>query len=397
MSEPSPPRPRTRLAHAGSRRSEFGEASESLFLTQSFLYPDAETAERYFTDSDETHYVYSRFANPNLDMFCDRLRTYEGAPAARATASGMAAVTAALLCQLEAGDHVVASRVLFGSCQYVIEELLPRFGIGATLIDGTDPDVWTVATRPNTRVYFLETPANPTLEIIDIAHVAEIARKHGVRLVVDNALASPVCQQPLSQGADIVVYSATKHIDGQGRCLGGAVLGDKGFIGDELTPFLRHTGAALSPFNAWTFVKSLETLELRVQAQAETALILADAAAGRGGSVRVRYPGQRAHPQHEIAARQMRGGGTLLTLEFAEGKSAAFRFLNALRVIRISNNFGDAKSVATHPATTTHSRFPAERRKALGITDGLVRLSAGLEDSSDLVDDVSRALDAAGA
>lgn len=382
-------RPRTRLARAGTQRSEFGECSEALFLTQSFVYPTAEEAERRFAEGDG--YVYSRLANPTVDMFCRRLSACEDAEAACAFASGMAAVTGALLSQLAAGDHLVASRALFGSCQYVVAELLPRLGIGTDLVDGTDLEAWRDAVRPETRVFFVETPGNPTLDVLDIEAIAEIAAPRGIHVVVDNALASPVVQHPLNLGADSVVYSATKHIDGHGRCIGGAVIGSETFIRARVRPFLTHTGGALSPFAAWNFLKSLESLELRVAAQTETALRLSTVAAEFAG-VRVRYPFLESHPQHAVARRQMDSGGTMLTVDFADGRAAAFRFLNALRLVSISNNFGDARTLATHPATTTHRRLDADRRREIGISEGLVRISAGLEDAEDLAEDLSGAL-----
>ena len=388
-------RPRTRLVHAGTLRSEFGEISESLFLTQSYLYPAAEAAEHRVSDAESSGYVYSRFANPTVDMFCNRLAAYEGAEAACAFASGMAAVTASIMCHVSAGDHVVASQGLFGSCRYVIADLLPRYGVKSTFVDGTDRSAWSRAMRPETCVCFLETPANPTLEVIDIRAVADIGHPAGATVIVDNALASPTCQHPLESGADLVVYSATKHIDGHGRCLGGAVLGSKEIVEDRVLPFLRHTGATLSPFNAWTFLKSLETLELRCHAQAINAARLADVFAGHAPFVRVIYPGREDHPQHQIASRQMINGGTLFTIEFRDGKTAAFRFLNALQLILLSNNLGDVKSLATHPATTTHQRLGPELRKRLGISDGLVRISCGVEDPEDLEEDVRQALEVA--
>jgi len=388
-------RPRTRLVHEGARRSRYGETSEALYLTQGFVYPDAEAAEARFKGAlgeGEDSFIYARYGNPTVAMFEERIAALEGAEAAFATASGMAAVHAALMCQLQAGDHVVAARALFGSCLYIVETLCPRFGIDVTLVDGTDLDQWRRAVRPETRACFLETPANPTLEIIDLAGVAEIAHAHGARLIVDNVFATPVYQRPLALGADIVVYSATKHIDGQGRCLGGVVLGRERFIREEVEPYVKHTGPALSPFNAWVMLKGLETLVLRVDAQTDTAEALARWLRSRPGLSRVIYPGLPDHPQHNLAAAQMARPGQILALEIVDGQAGAFRFLNALSLIRISNNLGDAKSLVTHPTTTTHQRLSAEARARLGITPGLVRLSVGLEDPADLEEDLGAAL-----
>jgi len=387
-------RPRTRLVHGGARRSQYGELSEAMFLTQGFKYPDAETAEARFKGEFETEgFIYARYGNPTVKMFEDRICALEGAEDAFATASGMAAVNAALFCQLRAGDHVVSARALFGSCLYIVEDLLPRFGVQVTFVDGGDLDQWRAAMKPNTRVAFLETPSNPTLEIIDIASVAEIVHQGGARLVVDNVFATPVFQRPLELGADIVVYSATKHIDGQGRCLGGVVLGTAKFIRGEFEPYLKHTGGALSPFNAWVMLKGLETLDLRCRAQAASAATLADVIAQHPAVTRTLYPGRPDHPQHALAQRQMETGGTMIAFEVEGGKEAAFRFQNALEVICISNNLGDAKSIVTHPTTTTHQRLTEAQRLALGITPGLVRLSVGLEDVADLSEDVIFALD----
>jgi O-succinylhomoserine sulfhydrylase len=387
---------RTQMVHAGTERSQFGETSEAIFLTQGFVYPDAETAKRRFT-GDEAGFIYARYGNPTVRMFEDRMAAIEGAEAAFATASGMAAVNAALMCQLKAGDHVVAGRALFGSCLYIIENLLPRFGVETTLIDGADLDAWRAAMRPETKLAFIESPSNPTLELIDIAGVAQICHAIGARLVVDNVFASPIYQRPLALGADVTIYSATKHIDGQGRCLGGVVLGSERFIRDEVEPFLKHTGAALSPFNAWVMLKGLETLDLRVRAQNVGAAAVADAAAAHPAALRVIFPGRSDHPQHALAVRQMTGGGTLVALEVAGGEAGAFRFLNALKIMLMSNNLGDAKSLVTHPATTTHQRLSEAQRATLGITPGLVRISCGLEDPGDLVEDVVGALDAVAA
>ncbi len=382
-------RPRSRLAHAGTRRSGYGENAEALFLTQSFVYPDAASAERLFAEGGG--YVYTRHGNPTVDMFADRLADREGAEACCAFATGMAAVTAALLSQLSAGHHLVASRAMFGSCRYVVCDLLPRMGIGTTLVDGTDIDAWSAATRDETRAYFLETPANPTLDVLDIEAIAAVAGR-SIHLAVDSALASPAAQTPLELGADSVIHSATKHIDGHGRCMGGAVLGGADFIRERVLPYQTHTGGSLSPFNAWVLLKSLETLDLRVAAQAESALAMARAAEASGAKVAVRYPWLESHPQHALARRQMHNGGTLLTLDFAGGKDAAYRFLDALELASISNNFGDSRTLAIHPATTTHQRLSSDMRRDLGIGNGLVRISAGLEDPEDLVEDLLAAL-----
>jgi O-succinylhomoserine sulfhydrylase len=325
-------------------------------------------------------------------MFEARMAALEGAEAARATATGMAAVTGALMGQLKAGDHVVAARALFGSCRYIVEELLPRFGVASTLVDGRDLAAWRSAVRPETRAFFLESPANPTLEIIDIAAVADIAHSASATLVVDNVFATALWQKPLELGADCVVYSATKHIDGQGRCLGGVVLGSAEFIEKNVQTFLRQTGPALSPFNAWVMLKSLETLTLRVERQTRSAAAIADALAGQTGVARLIYPGRPDHPQAEIVARQMTGGSSLIAIEVEGGKDGAFRFLNALELVLISNNLGDSKSLITHPATTTHQRFKPEERAEMGISDGLVRLSIGLEHQDDLIAVLKQAL-----
>lgn len=387
-------RPATELVHGGTARSQWAETSEALFLTQGFVYASAEEAEARFLGTSPG-YQYSRFGNPTVTMFEDRMALLEGAEAARATATGMAAVTAAMLCQLSAGDHVVAAKALFGSCRYVVEDLCPRFGIGSTLVDGADLDQWKAAIRPNTKVFFLESPTNPTLEVYDIAAVAEIAHSCGARLVVDNVFATPCWQSPLSLGADVVVYSATKHIDGQGRCLGGVVLSSQKFVDDHLQVFIRQTGPSLSPFNAWVLLKGLETLQLRVERQTANAARLADALVELPGIGRVIYPGRADHPQAALVKRQMRAGSNLIAFEVEGGKSAAFAFSNALEVVKISNNLGDAKSLITHPATTTHQRLKPEARAELGIGDGLLRLSVGLEDIDDLIDDVTQAAAAA--
>ena len=386
----------TNLVHGGTLRSQFAETSEALFLTQGYVYASAEQAEERFK-SEAGGFIYSRYANPTLAMFEDRMKLLEGAEAARATASGMAAVASALLCFLKAGDHVVAGRALFGSCLYVVQDLLPRLGVASTLVDGHDLDQWRRAMRPNTRAVFFETPSNPCLELVDIKAVSGIAHDAGALVVVDNVFATPLYQSPLKLGADVVVYSTTKHVDGQGRCLGGVVLASEKFIKDQLHPFYKHTGVGMSPFNAWVMLKGLETLGLRVRASTDTARRIADGLAAKknSGVTRVIYPGRPDHPQAELARRQMTGGSTLVSFELAGGKAAAFRFLNALRVIKLSNNLGDAKSLITHPATTTHQRLKPDDRAHLGITDGLVRLSVGLETPEDLERDIAAGLAAA--
>jgi O-succinylhomoserine sulfhydrylase len=387
-------RPATELVHGGAVRSQFAETSEAMFLTQGFVYPDAEAAEARFKGEDPG-FVYSRYANPTVAMFEERMCFLEGAEAALAVASGMAAVSASLLCDLKAGDHVLSSRALFGSCDYVITNILPRLGIASTLIDGRDLSQWRSAVRPETKAFFLESPSNPTLELIDIAGVAEIARKANARLIVDNVFSTPIFQHPLELGAHTVVYSATKHIDGQGRCLGGVVLSDKAWIEEKLFPYLKHTGPSLSPFNAWVLLKALETLEIRVKRQAESAAQLADVLAGHPAVERLYYPGHTSHPQHGLAKRQMSSPGTMIAFDVKGGKRGAFDMLRALKVVKISNNLGDAKSLVTHPATTTHQRLKEEDRARLGIGDGLVRLSVGLEDPLDLAEDLTQALSAA--
>jgi O-succinylhomoserine sulfhydrylase len=384
--------PRTQLVHGGARRSQYGEMSEAIFLTQGFVYPDAATAEARFIASGPDEFIYARYGNPTVRMFEERMAALEQAEDGFATASGMAAVHGTLFSMLRAGDHVVSSRALFGSCLYIVETLLPRFGVEVSFVDGTDLDQWRAAFRPGTRVAFLESISNPTLEVIDIAGVAELAHASGATLVVDNVFATPVFMRCLDLGADVVIYSATKHVDGQGRCLGGIVLSSRDFIRGTLEPFLKHTGGALSPFNAWVMLKGLETLDLRCRAQASSAARLAAALQGQPGLARVIYPGLADHPQAALAARQMQTGGTVLSLELAGGKEAAFRFIDGLEIVLISNNLGDTKSIVTHPATTTHQRLTPAQRAGLGIGDGLVRLSIGLEDPDDLLADIGAAL-----
>ena len=386
--------PATQLVHEGTLRSRFGETSEAIFLNSGYVYESAEQAEARFK-GDEDGYVYSRYANPTVSMFEARMCALEGAEAARGTSSGMAAVAASLLSHLKAGDHVVSGRALFGSCRYIVEDLLPRYGIASTLIDGRDLAAWEAAVKPNTRAFFFETPTNPVLELVDIAGVAKIAKRAGALTVVDNVFATPLGQRPMELGADIVVYSATKHIDGQGRCLGGVVLGPREFIEEKLHNFLKHTGPSLSPFNAWVMLKGLETLPLRVARHCETAARLADFLGERREVARVYYPGRADHPQAALAKAQMTDGGPMIALEVKGGKEAAFRFLNALDIFKISNNLGDAKSLATHPATTTHQRLTPEMRAELGIFDNTIRLSIGLEDPGDLEADLDQGLLAA--
>ena len=395
-SRPAAPalRPRTQMVRGGTWRSSHGETSEAIFMNSGYAYESAEAAEAAFVNPG-SRFVYSRYASPTVNMFEERLRLIEGAAACRSTASGMAAVFAALLCQLRAGDRVVASRALFGSCHYIIAQLLPRYGIETRLVDGRDIEAWREALAPGAKAVFCESPSNPTLELVDIAAVAELAHAAGARLVVDNIFATPMAQKPLELGADIVVYSTTKHIDGQGRSLGGAVLGSADFITGELAPFLRHTGPALSPFNAWLLLKGLETFDLRVNQQVASAASLAAFLDSHGKVERVAYPGLPSHPQAELARRQMKNGGTMIAFSVKGGKEAAFRFLNALRIVDLSNNLGDAKSLITHPATTTHQSISPAERELLDIGPALLRFSVGLEDAEDLKEDLERGLAAA--
>jgi O-succinylhomoserine sulfhydrylase len=384
-------RPRTVMTRAAHLRSQFMETCEAVYMSSGYVYATAEEAEAAFAN-DGSRFVYSRYANPTVAMFEERLRLLEGAEACRATASGMAAVFASLACQLKAGDRVVASRALFNSCHYIITQILPRYGVMTELVDGRDLAAWKRALAPGAKAVFCESPSNPTLELIDIAAVAEMTHRAGGLFVVDNVFATPLLQHPLALGADIVVYSATKHIDGQGRSLGGAVLGSETFVRESLMPFLRHTGPALSPFNAWLLLKGIETLDLRVERQCQSAAQVARFLEGHPKVARVLYPGLESHPQYDLARRQMSGAGTLIALSVKGGKHGAFRFQNALRLIEISNNLGDGKSLVTHPATTTHHRLKPEERATLGIDDGLVRLSVGLEDPVDLIADLDQAL-----
>ena len=384
-------RPATLLVQGGIERSPFGETAEALYLTSGFVYDDAEQAEATFKGT-VSHYQYTRFGNPTVAMLERRLALIEGAEACCATATGMAAVNAALFAHLKAGDRVVASRALFGACHWIVSTLLPRFGVESEFVDGADLAQWRAALARPAALVLLESPSNPMLEIVDLRAVAELAHAAGAIVVVDNVFATPLLQKPLQMGADVVVYSCTKHIDGQGRVLGGAVLGTKKWIEEALQPYVRNTGPALSPFNAWLLLKGLETLALRVEAGCRTAAALADFLAGQPGVARVWYPTRADHPQRALAMAQASAGGTVVTFEIAGGKDAAFRVLNALRLVRVSNNLGDSKSLATHPATTTHMKIGAGERARLGITDGVVRLSVGLEDVEDIKEDLGRAL-----
>ena len=383
----------TQMVRAGSRRSDLGEMSEALFLTSGFAYESAEEAEARF-DGRAEGFTYSRQSNPTVAMFEGRMALLEGAEIGRATGTGMAAMTAALLAGLKAGDHVLGARALFGSCRWLMDELLPRYGIETTVVDGKDMAAWKAAVQPNTKMVFTETPANPTLEIVDLKAVADLAHENGARLVVDNVFATPVLQRPMEQGADIVCYSTTKHIDGQGRCLGGIVLCDKAWDEEFLYPFYRHTGCAMSPFNAWVMLKGLETLGLRVHAMCDNAEKLALAIADRLKSVR--HPSLASFEQKTLALAQMERGGSIVTIELPGGREQAFAFLNALEIVDISNNLGDSRSIATHSWSTTHKALAEETRLELGITPGLIRLSAGLEGADDLIGDVLQALDKAG-
>ena len=384
-------RPATQLVHGGTLRSQFGETSEALYLNSGFVYDAPETAERRFAGEDDG-YVYGRYGNPTVTMFEERLALLEGAEACYAVASGMASVFGALACQLKAGDHLVSSKALFGSCYQIVTSILPRFGIRTTLVDGTDLDAWKEAVTADTKCVFLETPSNPGLEILDIEAICAIARSKGATVVVDNIFATPILQRPLTYGADVIVYSGTKHMDGQGRVLGGAIVSTRKFKDELLKPFLRHTGPSISPFNAWVLLKGLETMKLRVEAQSHAALTVAETIATLPGVERVLYPHLDSHPQAALARKQMRLGGTMVSFEVSGGKQKAFEVLRRLRIIDISNNLGDAKSLMTHPASTTHRNIGAEARAAMGITDGMLRLSVGLEDVADLIGDLKQAV-----
>ena len=386
---------RTTLVHEGTRRSQYGEMAEAIFLTQGFAYPNAEAAEARFIKAGEDEFIYARYGNPTTRMFEERIAALEGTEDAFATASGMAAVNGALVSMLRAGDHVVSSRALFGSCLYILEEVLTRYGVKVTFVDGADLDQWRAAVTPGTKAVFFESMSNPTLELVDIRAVSEIAHAVGALVIVDNVFATPIFSRAVEQGADVVVYSTTKHVDGQGRALGGVICGTKDFIRKVAEPYLKHTGAAMSPFTAWIMLNGMATLDLRCRAMADSALKVAQALEGHPKVTKVIYPALASHPQHALAMAQMGSGGTLVTFEVAGGKEAAFRFVNALQIALISNNLGDAKTIATHPATTTHQRLPQEQKDALGITPGLIRFSVGLEDAGDLIADLMQALDAA--
>ncbi|WP_282091182.1 O-succinylhomoserine sulfhydrylase [Epibacterium ulvae] len=385
---------RTKLVHGGTRRSQYNEVSEAIFLTQGFVYDTAEAAEARFIETGPDEFIYARYGNPTVDMFEKRIAMLEGAEDAFATASGMAAVNGALSSLLNAGDHIVSAKALFGSCLYILENILAKNGVEVTLVDGTDLEAWRAAVRPETKAVFFESMSNPTLEVIDVAAVAEIAHAVGATVVVDNVFSTPVFSNAIAQGADIVIYSATKHIDGQGRALGGVILGTKELIRGTVEPYMKHTGGSISPFNAWVMLKGLETITLRVGAQSESALQIATALSGHAALERTIYPGLKDHAQNDLIQTQLDGnGGTVLSLDIKGGKDAAFKFLNALTIPVISNNLGDAKSIATHPATTTHQRLSDEMKEDLGITPGLVRFSVGLEDAEDLTADLKQALD----
>ena len=381
----------TKLVHGGTIRSEFGETSESLFLTSGYVYDSAESAEARFK-GDEEGYIYSRFMNPTIKMFEERMIALEGADDARATATGMAAISSSILCFLDAGDHIVSAKALFGSCRYVVETLLPRFGVEVTLVDGSDLEQWKAAMKPNTKAVFFETPTNPTLELVDMQAVSDIAHEAGALVIVDNVFATPYFQKPMDFGADVVCYSATKHIDGQGRCLGGVVLGKQDYVDDYLHNFMRQTGPSISPFNAWVMLKGLETLPLRIEKAAANARKIADFLSAHPKVKKAIYPGREDHPQHELAKRQMKGFGTMVAFEMDGNKEDAFKFMNKLEIISISNNLGDTKSLITHPTTTTHQRLEEEERLELSITPSLVRMSVGIEDCDDLLRDIEDAL-----
>lgn len=383
---------RTRLVHEGSRRSQYGEMAEAIFLTQGFVYPSAEAAEARFQQAGADEFIYARYGNPTTRMFEDRIAGLEGTEDAFATASGMAAVSGALTALLRAGDHVVSARALFGSCLYVLEEVLTRFGVRVTFVDGADLEQWRAAVTPGTKAVFFESMSNPTLELVDIRAVSQIAHAVGATVIVDNVFSTPIFSRAVEQGADVVVYSTTKHIDGQGRALGGVICGTGEFIRKTVEPYMKHTGGSMSPFTSWIMLNGMATLDLRCRAMAQSAMEVAEALAGDARLSRVIYPGLAAHPQHALAMAQMGSGGTLVAFEVKGGQEAAFRMMNALAVILISNNLGDAKSIVTHPATTTHSRLPPEQKARLGITPGLIRLSVGLEDARDLIGDLKSAL-----
>lgn len=388
-------KPSTKAVHAGTRRSQYGEVSEAIYLTQGFVYESAEHAEQRFVASGDDEFIYARYGNPTVAMFEERIAALEGAEDAFATASGMAAVSGALMSILKTGDHVVSARALFGSCLYVLEEILTRYGVEVTFVDGTELSQWEAAIRDDTTAVFFESVSNPTLQVVDIAAVSALAHTKGALVVLDNVFATPVFSKAVEQGADVVIYSATKHIDGQGRALGGVIMGTRDFIRGTVEPYMKHTGGSMSPFTAWIMLKGLETMNLRVRAQAATAQAVAEALQSHAALNGAIYPGLPAHPQHDLTMRQMEKGGTVIALDLAGGKDAAFRFLNAVEIGLISNNLGDAKTILTHPATTTHQRLPDAQKQQLGITPGLVRVSIGLEDVEDLIADFRQALDAA--
>ena len=383
---------RTKAVHDGTRRSQYGEVSEAIYLTQGFVYPTAEAAEARFVDAGEDEFIYARYGNPTVRMFEDRLAAMLGYEDCFACTSGMAAVTGALTALLKAGDHVVSSRALFGSCLYVLQDVLGRYGVEITLVDGTDNAAWDAAIRPDTAIVFFETISNPTLEVVDMRHIVAAAHNVGALVLADDAMATPVFSTAQECGADLAIVSTTKHVDGQGRMLGGAICGSRALIRGPIETYMKHTGGAMNPFTAWNHLKSLETIDLRVRAQAETAMKIADALAGHPKLSAVRYPTHSSHPQHALANAQGASGGTVLAIEVKGGREACFAFLNALEIFTISNNFADAKSIATHPSTTTHQRLPQDQKGALGISMGLVRLSAGLEDPDDLIADLLAAL-----
>lgn len=385
---------RTKAVHAGIRRSQYGEVSEAIFLTQGFVYDTAEDAEKRFIKIEGDEFIYARYGNPTLAMFEDRMAALEGAEAGFACASGMAAVNGALMSLVKSGDHIVSSRALFGSCLYILEDILTRFGVEVTLVDGRDLDAWQAAIRPDTRMVFLESISNPVLEVIDLKAVADMAHAVGAMVVVDNVFATPTYSYAIAAGADLVVYSTTKHVDGQGRCLGGIILGKQEIVRGPVEAYLKHTGGAMSPFNAWVMLKSLDTLDLRVNAQCDTAEHLVNGLADHPKLAGVIYPGHPSHPQYDLAQAQCKRGGTVFAIDVQGYKDKAFRFLNALEIFTMSNNFADSKSIVTHPATTTHQRLKAAHRAELGITDGIVRVSCGLEDPDDLLADMLAALDA---
>ena len=383
---------RTKLVHTGSRRSQYGEMAEAIFLTQGFAYDSAEQAEARFIKAEDDEFIYARYGNPTVRMFEDRIAAVEGTEDAFACASGMAAVNGALTSMLKAGDHVVSARALFGSCLYILEDVLTRYGVQVTFVDGTDLDQWRAAVRPGTKAVFLESMSNPTLEIVDIRGVAEIAHAAGALVIVDNVFATPVFSRAVELGADVVVYSTTKHIDGQGRAMGGVICGPRDYIRKTVETYMKHTGGSMSPFTAWLMLNGMQTLDLRCRAMADSAAVIAAGLEGDARISRVIFPGLESHAQHRLAREQLRGFGTMLAIDVGS-KEAAFRLMNGLAIWKISNNLGDAKSIATHPATTTHQRLAPEQKARLGITPGLIRLSVGLEDAGDLLSDLRRGLD----